>query len=159
MELWRIGDHRTLHGQSGIEFSARWNTAGRPVVYLAGSAAGAMIEVLMHLEVEPDELPDSYTLLQVTAPASIAIQNLAVPDEHDWKSDLALTRRLGDEWLRTASTPLARIPSSIMPETWNYLLNPLHPEAQQIVIANATAADFDLRLLRLAPSRKYGRRN
>jgi len=83
MELWRIGDHRTLHGQGGIEFSACWNTDGRPVVYLAGSAAGAMIEVLMHLEVEPDELPDAHTLLQVTAPASIAIQNLAVPDEHD----------------------------------------------------------------------------
>jgi len=35
-----------------------------------------------------------------------------------------------------------------MPETWNYLLNPLHPDAQQIVIANATAAYFDWRLFR-----------
>jgi len=147
-DLWRISDHRTLNGQGGIEFSARWNTAGRPLVYLAGSPAGAMLEVLVHLEVEPDDLPDAYTLLQIVVPGSAAIEDLVVPDAPDWKSDVALTRGLGDAWLMTTNAPLARVPSSIMPETWNYLLNPLHPDAQQIVIANATAAYFDWRLFR-----------
>jgi RES domain-containing protein len=147
-DLWRISDHRTLNGQGGIDFSARWNTAGRPVVYLAGSPAGAMLEVLVHLEVGPEDLPDAYTLLQIAVPSLAAIEDIAVPGKVDWKSDLALTRRLGDEWLLTTDGPLARVPSSIMPQTWNYLLNPLHPDAQKMVIASATKAYFDGRLFR-----------
>jgi RES domain-containing protein len=147
-DLWRISDRLTLNGQGGIDYSARWNIAGRPVVYLAGSPAGAMLEVLVHLEVEPDDLPDAYTLLQIAVPGLVAIQDIAVPEEINWKSDLAVTRRLGDEWLMTTNAPLGRVPSSIMPDTWNYLLNPVHPDAKQIVIASATEAYLDWRLFR-----------
>jgi RES domain-containing protein len=51
-------------------------------------------------------------------------------------------------WLASLEAPLARVPSAIAPETWNYLLNPEHPEAKQIEIAAVIKERFDNRLFR-----------
>jgi RES domain-containing protein len=59
-----------------------------------------------------------------------------------------MTRRIGDEWLASLETPLARVPSAIMPRTWNYLLNPEHPGAKQVQIAEVIKERFDNRLFR-----------
>jgi RES domain-containing protein len=89
------------------------------------------MEVLVHLQVEDDELPD-FTLLRITAPDDLEIPLLHTPkssEDEAWKDDLALTRSLGDAWLRSRRSALARVPSAILPATHNYLLNPLHPDA------------------------------
>lgn len=148
LELWRISNFRTLSGEGGLLYSARWHNAGRPIVYLAASPAGAMIEVLVHLELEENEFPPAYTLLRLEAPASIGIEDLHVGSRDHWKTDLNVSRRLGDAWLKTGKTPLARVPSAILPNTFNYLLNPLHRDAKRVRILSATKASFDRRLLR-----------
>jgi RES domain-containing protein len=61
---------------------------------------------------------------------------------------LALTRRIGDVWLKSQRSALARVPSAILPNTFNYLLNPLHPDAVRITIAEARSATIDPRLIR-----------
>jgi RES domain-containing protein len=147
-ELWRISNHRSLTGEGGLRYSARWHTAGRPVVYLAASPAGAMIEVLVHLELQEDELPPSYTLLGVEAPNNLATEEIRISGGRDWKANLSMTRSLGDEWLTGAKTALARVPSAILPNTFNHLLNPLHRDAKQLRIVSVTKANFDPRLLR-----------
>jgi RES domain-containing protein len=147
-ELWRISNHRSLTGEGGLRFSARWHTAGRPIVYLAASAAGAMVEVLVHLELQEDELPSSYTLLGIEVPKDLAAEEIRVGGREDWKDNLGMTRRLGDGWLEGAKTALARVPSAILPSTFNYLLNPLHRDAKQVRIVTATQVKFDPRLLR-----------
>ena len=148
LELWRISNHRSLTGEGGLRYSARWHTAGRPIVYLAASPAGAMVEVLVHLELEEDELPPGYTLLRIEAPASLSIEDIRVPAKEDWKTNLSLSQSLGDGWLKGAKTALARVPSAILPNTFNYVLNPLHRDAKKIRIIEATMATFDQSLLR-----------
>lgn len=147
LELWRISNHRSLNGEGGLHYSARWHTAGRPIVYLAASPAGAMIEVLVHLELQEHELPPAYTLLKVEAPSALAIEEIRISTK-DWQTNLSLSRTLGDEWLKTGKTALARVPSAILPNTFNYLLNPVHRDAKQVRIIGATKASFDPRLLR-----------
>ena len=121
---------------------------GHRIVYLAESPAGAMVEVLVHLELEEDELPLSYTLLRVRVPEELAIEEIRVPEGDAWKTDLDLSRQLGDAWLVRGATALARVPSAILPNTANFLLNPLHAEGQRIEIVESTRAKFDPRLLR-----------
>ena len=53
----------------------------------------------------------------------------------DWREHAEFTRGIGDTWLASLETPLARAPSAIVPHTWNYLLNPLHPDAGKVEIA------------------------
>jgi RES domain-containing protein len=146
--LWRISNYHDLSGLGGEFASARWHTIGRRIVYLADSPASALLETLVHLDPDEDETPDFYTLLRISLPGEIAIEDLAPPQQASWIEDQEHTRRLGDAWLIGLKTPLARIPSAIAPFTTNYLLNPAHPHAARITIVSRTRERFDNRLFR-----------
>src|SRR5690606_27987878 len=107
----------------------RWHRAGRPVVYLADSPASAMLEVLVHLEVDAEDVPDNLKLLRIEIPDSASMQNLADHLPEQWEDNPAHTRALGDDWLAKNQTLLLQVPSAIMPHTQNYLFNPQHAEA------------------------------
>lgn len=146
-DLWRISNHRDLTGGGGLRYSARWHTAGRRVVYLAESPAGALIEVLVHLELDETDLPPAYTLLRVAVAPEVVAVDLPVPANDAWKAKLMVTRALGDEWLKSGRSALARVPSAILPDTFNLLLNPQHAQASLVAIVEATSARLDPRLL------------
>jgi RES domain-containing protein len=147
-DLWRISNYKSLTGEGGLKYAARWHSAGHRIVYLAESPAGALIEVLVHLELEQDELPRSYMLLRVGVPDDLVIEELSIPAGDGWKSNHTLSRKLGDEWSLRRETALARVPSAILPNTSNYLLNPLHADAKRIRIMESSRAEFDPRLLK-----------
>ncbi|MGD0730233.1 MAG: RES family NAD+ phosphorylase [Terracidiphilus sp.] len=146
--LWRISDHIDLEGSGGRFFASRWSSQGRRIVYLAESPAGAMLEILVHLPFRNGKLPQGYTLLQVRVPDDCGFKALNPSARSEWRNRHAVTRKLGDMWMASAETPLARIPSAIMPHTWNYLLNPEHPDAKQVQIAEVIKERFDNRLFR-----------
>jgi RES domain-containing protein len=148
MIFWRISNHKSLDGAGGLLASARWHFRGHPVVYLAESPAGALLEVLVHLELDYSALPRAYRMLKVEAPDDIAgrsIAESALPVR--WKESAVDTRRVGTEWLVSRGTALLRVPSAIVPETYNFLLNPGHPEAGRAVILWHRKYPWDSRLL------------
>ncbi|MGD0829477.1 MAG: RES family NAD+ phosphorylase [Terracidiphilus sp.] len=148
--LWRISNHIDLSGKGGRGFSARWHTAGRPVVYLADSPASAMLERVVHLTdmCEDANLPRFYQLLQIAVPEELPIKSLNAIAPTDWKERQESTRAIGDAWLASSETSLARVPSVLAPQTWNYLLNPEHPDAKQVQVAEVIRERFDNRLFR-----------
>ena len=146
--LWRISNYIDLGGWGGKKFSSRWTSLGRRVVFFAESPTAALVETLVHLEVESEDTPDFYTLLKIVVPGELAIHLLDPPAGRVWKQDLKMTRGMGDAWLASLETPLARVPSTIAPQTWNYLLNPLHPDAKQVEVAEVIREQFDNRLFR-----------
>ena len=146
--LWRISDYADLGGWGGVKFSSRWTSLGRRVVYMAESPAGALLEILAHLEFVEGELPDEYQLIEIAVPEELAVSDLQPRKESMWKEQPALTRRIGDIWLTTGETSLARVPSAIVPRTRNYLLNPMHPGAKKLEVREVIRARFDNRLLR-----------
>jgi RES domain-containing protein len=125
---------------------------GRPVVYLTENPASAMLERIVHmidLDVNEDgNLPRFYQLLQVSVPDEVAIKQLNTLTPTDWREHLEFTRGIGDIWLASGETALARVPSAIVPRTWNYLLNPEHPDAREVQIAEVVKEKFDNRLFR-----------
>jgi RES domain-containing protein len=146
--LWRISDFVDLTGEGARKASARWHTRGSRVVYLADSPSSALWEVVVHLEIEGEDTPAYFSLLKISFPDSLEIQQLALPEETDWKLDEKFTRGLGDRWLAEGKTCLARVPSVIISETWNYLLNPQHPGAAQVKIVSVTRELYDRRIFR-----------
>jgi RES domain-containing protein len=66
----------------------------------------------------------------------------------DWVEDVEATRAIGDTWLTRSATPLLAVPSAVVPETLNVLLNPVHPDARRIVIVQSTDHVIDPRLIR-----------
>ena len=149
MTLWRISEHPNLSGEGGRIGTARWHTRGRPVVYLTESPASAMLERVVHfLDDEDGNLPRFYQLLQISAPDGAAVKPLSTMMPIDWRERSVFTRQLGDAWLASLETPLARVPSAIAPYTWNLLLNPEHPDARLVQIESVTLERFDNRLFR-----------
>jgi RES domain-containing protein len=146
--LWRISNRASLTGEGGLRASGRWHTRGRRVVYCAGNPAAALLEILVHLEIEIRDLPARYLLLKVTVPDDLAMDRVSVSElGDDWIGNSEATRAIGDAWLGRAATPLLVVPSAIVPETWNVLLNPAHRGAKRIVIVQTTDHVIDRRLL------------
>lgn len=144
MILWRISNHADLRGIGGLKAAGRWHSRGRPVVYLAENQPGALLEVLVHIEVTRIEgLPTHYTLLKIVGNAPVT-DCPTLPD--NWVENPAVTRRVGDEWLAKGETCLLRVPSAIIPGVWNLLLNPQHAEAGGFRIEEAMRVPFDRRL-------------
>jgi len=146
MRLWRISAHADLSGDGGLRTSGRWHSRGNRVVYLADHPASALLEVLVHLEVDPEDLPDSYQLLAVDIPDSVPF--LAIGSDElpaGWPGRPELTRERGDRWLRDRRTVLLRVPSAIVPFAVNWLANPAHPDIADARIAGVFQAPFDPR--------------
>jgi len=147
MILWRISKHSALHGRGGLFASARWHTQGRPIVYLAESPAGALLEALVHLELVTDAYPAHYGLLKIEAPDGISCRKVGtVRLSQNWFRDLIQTRTIGDEWLAASSALLLQVPSVLVPETFNVLFNPGHPDARKVRILWHEEYPWDVRL-------------
>ena len=149
MFLWRISNHLSLAGDGALRTPGRWQTRGRRVVYCAQSPAAALLEILVHFEVDIQDLPVRYRLLKIKASDDVPVEHVSV--DHlptDWPERSEVTRALGDGWLTKGSTALLTVPSAIVPETFNILLNPAHQDAKRIVIVNAGDHAIDPRLLK-----------
>ncbi len=149
MILWRISNHISLDGGGGLRASHRWHTRGRPIVYCAPNPATALLEVLVHAEIEVEDLPTRYRFLKIEAPDGISIDRVDVVGLLvGWQDDSSVTRRIGDAWLRSGRTALLEVPSVLVPETFNTLLNPRHTDTARVRIIEVLAHMLDPRLLR-----------
>jgi RES domain-containing protein len=149
VETFRITsrEYADLSGEGGMYASGRWHTQGHPIVYTAGSRSLAILEKLVHTN--PAELPDDQVLITVAFPdalSSEAISLDAVPATWTTPLDPACMA-LGDAWLQRMNAPVLRVPSAVVPEESNYLINPLHPEAGRITIRASRPFQFDERLV------------
>src|SRR2546427_11364348 len=85
---------------------------GRPIVYLAESPAGALLEALVHLELATGAYPAHYGILKTEAPDGISCRKVETARlSHNWFRDLVETRTIGDEWLASSNTLFLQVPS------------------------------------------------
>ena len=148
MRLWRISNHANLSGDGGLYASGRWHARGQRVTYLADHPASALLEVMVHLEIDADDLPSHYQLLGVDVPDDVTVTLIEEGEfAANWREQVSVTRALGDTWLRENPAALLRVPSAVVPDASNYLLNPAHPDAARVSIASTTRAAFDPRLM------------
>ena len=68
-----------ITGIGGLKASARWHTRGHRIVYLSSTPASALLEILVHLEIEEGHLPRFYKLLEIQVPDDVRIEKL-----EDW---------------------------------------------------------------------------
>lgn len=151
MILYRISNFADLLGIGGTLASGRWHSRGRPIVYLSDHPALAMLETLVHFELDSiDDVPDSYKLLRVET--SVAEMN-TVSERilgTDWATNEALTQNYGDLWLEQGSCPLLKVPSVVMPHSNNYIYNPAHDDAAGVTILDVSDYKYDNRLVKLS---------
>ncbi|MGO4879869.1 MAG: RES family NAD+ phosphorylase [Bryobacteraceae bacterium] len=147
MTLWRISGHRRLDGAGGLLAAGRWHTQGSRIVYCAPNPATALVEVLVHIEIEVGDLPDPLQYLEIDAPDTISMETVdtGALGRH-WHNDQTAPRRYGDLWLHAQSAALLRVPSVTVPATWNVLINPRHADGAHIRVVRAHRHLIDSRL-------------
>jgi RES domain-containing protein len=89
--LWRISNRVSLAGDGGMRAAGRWHTRGRRVVYCSESPAAALLEILVHFEIDVRDLPTRYRLLKLHMPDNLDVE---VPADlpADWLERTDLTR-------------------------------------------------------------------
>ncbi len=126
----------------------RWNSLGTRMVYTAESRALATLEVAVHLDLSKD-LPDDRFYVEIEIPDEVLIQEVRqeeLPEGWDSKPPVQATQTIGDDFVQYGEAAVLKVPSSIVPQEFNYLINPLHPDAAGLKILSTSRMRFDSRL-------------
>ena len=142
---WRLARQpwADLSGEGARRHGGRWNSPGRPVVYLSQEASLPVLEVLVHLDLPPDLLPLDYVLMRT----DLARLQAAVEEGPADPMDMRESRAWGDRWIAEARSPLLRVPSVLVPEAANLILNVRHALAPLVPAPVSRPFAFDPRLL------------
>ena len=167
--LWRLAPARydPLSGEGARRYGGRWTSPGRPAVYLASQFALAVLEVLVHLD--RDTLPLDLTAFAVDVDDALGVPDAwahgdvaTLPDGWRRVAQPAGCRAVGDAWLATPAASrhaLLRVPSAVLPDwaesagagvadgCWCAVLDPTHPEARLVSVAEGHPFAFDPRIL------------
>ena len=92
-------------------------------------------------------MDDDYLLgaFEIDVSAAVVEQLTELPA--NWRRDVASTAACGYRWLADDTGGLLSVPTAIIPEQRNFLLNPLHPDAVHLRAKRERRFQFDLRLL------------
>lgn len=155
MKVFRIEREKYLaqtlsgHGAS-LSKGFRWNGLHTKLVYTAESRALATLEVSVHLDLRED-LPSDRYYVEIEIPDEIPIQEVRIEDlpmGWDAKPPGTTTQTIGDDFVRANEAAVLKVPSSIIPQEFNYLINPQHPDASKIQVTDKSPMRFDERMKR-----------
>jgi len=113
------------------------------MLYTCSHRSLAMLEILVHWQ-RPTP-PPNYVVVVIFVPDSMTQSNSLYVRE-DWKEDLEWTKEVGDSWIKEQKTLLMRVPSVVIPNETNYLINPAHADAGSVKVINIEPFHFGKRL-------------
>lgn len=135
-------------GIGAKKVGGRWNSPGIPIVYCSDSLALAALESLVHFETS--EAPPSMIAISAQVPENLVAtpyQPVDLPE--GWRRvtghDGLINR--GDRWQQSNDSAALAVPSVVIPQEFNILLNPEHPDFERIQIGSARSFSFDRRLM------------
>ena len=133
-----------LSGEEARLYGGRWNPPGHPCVYAAATRALAVLEMLVHLT--PASRGIEFRLLELDLPDDLVAPRL-IPDS-GWNDQPAgpASQHSGLQWLKTARHVALPVPSVVIPEETNILLNPVAPGFERLRITAETSFRLDSRL-------------
>ena len=147
MIVWRLcrAGHAALDGEGAFLYGGRWNSPGTRLVYTSRHLSLAILEILVHTG--PDNLPDGFVKLEISIPEDIrrearAASDLPVRWGYGTTRD---TQSVGDLWAADARSAALQLPSAVVPEEENVLINPRHADAGRIAVLSQTPLRLDSR--------------
>ena len=147
---WRMVKEKhvatAFSGEGAARTGGRWNSRGVALVYASATRSLAALETLVHLN---PPVRFHYRIIRLEFEEGWVERLPLALLSSDWKLEPPplSTRQLGDEWVRSSRSAILAVPSSIIPQETNYMLNPAHPDFRRITFENPDPFTFDPRLL------------
>ena len=148
MIVYRISNavyQNDLSGTGAKINGARWNSKGISMLYTSGHISLTVLEMLVNtnfkdysiaLDLLFIKLPDNETTSEITLSKI----------KENWKDDISYTKFIGDEFIKQNHALLLKVPSAVINEEYNFLINPLHTDFKKVKIQKTKSFWPDKRL-------------
>ncbi len=147
MIVYRISHTRWATKLSASGNSARWNSKGKMVIYAASSRALACLENVVHRSGEG--LESTFKVMLIDIPKRLTISEIKLKDlPKNWfeYENIGICQSIGDKWMDEAKSAVLKVPSAIIPNEFNYVLNTNHPTFKSIKLVGTEPFKFDPRI-------------
>jgi RES domain-containing protein len=134
-----------MTGTGARDSGGRWNSPGTPIVYCCSNIALETLETLSYIRA--GGLPYNRFLVRIDIPDTVWRKRevLALPGGWDAMPSGISSRKAGDEWVSSVRSPLLIVPSVIVPDESNILINSLHPDVGLMVATTLKRWIYDPR--------------
>jgi RES domain-containing protein len=146
--ICRTQNVKDLSGTGARLFGGRWNYKGVNVVYASESRALATLEYLVHVPLSL--VPADLSLAAIKIPGSVVPKKILLSKlPRNWRDYPAPSKlaKIGSDWVLSNETLLLRVPSAVVKEEFNLLLNPAHRDMKLVKIVDVEKYNLDERLL------------
>ncbi len=151
MRVWRLCKRKyadsAFDGVGAKKVGGRWNSAGRAVAYASATLALAALELLVHVSTE--DAPANLVAIWAEVPDDLVGEPIAVEDMPEgWRNVTGNAQVIarGDAWLDSGPSAVLVVPSVIIREEHNVLLNPEHPDFARVEVGDTRPFSYDSRL-------------
>ena len=149
--VWRLTREQytdsAFSGEGARQYGGRFNSSGTAVVYTAESLPLAGLETMTGLE-RYDQLR-RYVFFRVRIPEELISEVLTEDLPEDWNRHPppSQVQDVGNRWVAQRRSAALRVPSVVVPYSYNYLLNPAHEAFGEIEVGSAESFSVDERLI------------
>ena len=148
MIVYRITNEtykNNISGNGAALYGSRWNSKGLPLLYTSQFISLSILESLVHLKKR--EIPPTQYLLHIEIPDENEVAEISYKKiKKNWEQEPDYTQWLGDQFLQNKQDLVLKVPSAIVPQESNFLLNPLHVKFKKIRIVSSELLQLDKRL-------------
>jgi len=147
MLIYRIALARYADKLAASGRAARWNPNDVDMIYTASSRSLACLENVVHRN--QLGLNGTFNVMTIEVPDKLKITTIKLNDlSPDWSdfNQMRYTQHIGENWIRERKTAILAVPSSIIEEEFNYLLNPKHEDFREIKLNRSIPFIFDQRI-------------
>jgi RES domain-containing protein len=147
MNVFRITTEKWAGNLKGSGFAARWNSNGIFTCYSASSRALACLEMVVHLNADRLKTPFKITVIEIPDDVEIKTLNTkALPVQWSNHDNYPLCQEIGDNWMQEFESCVLRVPSAIIKNEYNYLINHQHQDFKKLRIVEIEDFEFDVRI-------------
>jgi RES domain-containing protein len=149
MIVFRITNEKyknDVSGNGAALYGSRWNSKGLPLLYTSQFISLSILESLVHLK--RTEIPPTQYLLHIEVPDENDVAEISYKKiRANWHQEAEYTQWLGDQFLQNNQVLMLKVPSAIVLQESNFLLNPLHSSFKKVRIISSELLELDKRLM------------
>ena len=150
MKVYRISKCQyidDLSGTGAATYGGRWHSKGTHVLYTAATASLSLLESVVHIS---NIVAADYCMICLEIPKDKILELSTIDLPYNWFVNLPpdFLKTYGDRFIREGKFLALKVPSAIIPEESNYLLNPNHEDFKKVKILSKRTVPIDERLLK-----------
>jgi len=133
-------------GEGAALFGGRWNSVGMPMFYASSHISLAVLELLVNKRTSA-YFNISFHLIEMQIPNNAILEISSQALKNKWQHDMEYTQFIGDQFLQESQKWILQVPSAVIEEEHNYLVNPNHPNMTKMKINSSRSYKLDTRLI------------